>query len=163
MAIKMGNGDTMTAKQKYLIMAGAALALVGAMGGYIVAETTVPAHQDAERVAKGADLYTQNCASCHGARLEGQPNWRSPDSDGYMPAPPHDASGHTWHHPITQLFAVTKFGTAALVGNGYQSRMEGFDDELSDDQILDILAYIKSTWPADVQARHDQIDAASGG
>ena len=26
----------------------------------------------------GKEIYTNNCASCHGKKLEGQPNWRSP-------------------------------------------------------------------------------------
>ncbi|MBL4645745.1 MAG: c-type cytochrome, partial [Rhizobiales bacterium] len=49
-------------------------------------------------VKKGAVIYAEYCASCHGADLEGQPNWQSPDADGKMPAPPHDQRGHTWHH-----------------------------------------------------------------
>ena len=52
----------------------------------------------------GKTVYMENCASCHGAVLEGQANWQQRDSDGYMPAPPHDASGHTWHHPSSYLF-----------------------------------------------------------
>ena len=82
------------------------------------------------------------------------------DDQGYLPAPPHDATGHTWHHPDTQLFAITRHGTAALVGNGYKSRMEGFGDTLSDDDILAVLAYIKSTWPPGIIARHNAINAA---
>jgi mono/diheme cytochrome c family protein len=103
--------------------------------------------QQAERVAHGSTLYNENCASCHGADLEGQPAWRSPNADGRLPAPPHDASGHTWHHSDEQLFAITKFGTAAVVGNGYESDMIGFGDSLGDDGIRAVLDYIKSTWP----------------
>ena len=52
----------------------------------------------------GQTLYVEECASCHGANLEGQPNWRTPDANGVLPAPPHDASGHTWHHDNQLLF-----------------------------------------------------------
>jgi len=136
-------------------------------GGFWAVMASRPAAEtalylDSARVSQGAELYDENCASCHGADLKGQPNWKEKDGDGYMPAPPHDRSGHTWHHPTEQLFAVTKFGTAALVGNGYQSRMIGFKDQLSDDQIYSILAYIKSTWPDQIIQRHDAMDAASG-
>lgn len=80
-----------------------------------------------------------------------------------MPAPPHDATGHSWHHPDTQLFLTTKFGTEALVGGTYKSDMKGFGDILSDAQILEVLAYIKSTWPKRVADRHTEIsDAAAG-
>lgn len=103
--------------------------------------------QQAERVAIGQRRYNENCASCHGANLEGQPDWKTPDADGRLRAPPHDASGHTWHHSDEQLFAITKFGTAAVVGNGYESDMIGFGDNLGDDDIRAVLDYIKSTWP----------------
>lgn len=101
----------------------------------------------ASTVARGRSLYAQHCASCHGANLEGQPNWKSQLPRGRMPAPPHDASGHTWHHPDGILFRITKEGPAAVVGNGYESDMPGFGTKLSDDEIRAVLAFIKSTWP----------------
>lgn len=116
-------------------------------------------YTDSGSIAHGKTLYDAHCASCHGANLQGQPNWRQPDADGYMPAPPHDASGHTWHHPDEHLFAITKFGTEAIVGGSYKSRMAGYQDVLSDADILAVLAYIKSTWSADIITRHDHINA----
>ncbi|MDQ2090743.1 cytochrome c [Marimonas arenosa] len=117
-------------------------------------------YTDPQAVALGEQLYAEYCAACHGTDLEGEPDWRVRDEDGYLPAPPHDATGHTWHHPDEQLFLITKHGTAALVGGDYQSRMMGFGDVLTDDDILAVLAYIKSTWPAGVINRHNQINAA---
>lgn len=101
----------------------------------------------AEEGMDGAALYQQNCASCHGAELQGQPDWRSPGPDGRLPAPPHDATGHTWHHGDDILFRITRDGTAAVVGGGYESDMPGFGDSLRDAEIRAILDYIKSTWP----------------
>lgn len=124
-------------------------------------DSLVP-YADASAIALGKTLYGENCASCHGAALQGEANWRTPDGEGYMPAPPHDPSGHTWHHPDAQLFAITKFGTEALVGGSYKSRMIGYQDILSDAEILATLAYIKSTWPPDIIARHNQINANAG-
>ncbi|QQA41485.1 c-type cytochrome [Pelagovum pacificum] len=100
-----------------------------------------------EEGVDGAALYQQNCASCHGAELEGQPDWRSPGPDGRLPAPPHDATGHTWHHGDDILFRITRDGTAAVVGGGFESDMPGFGDSLGDAKIRAILDYIKSTWP----------------
>ena len=54
---------------------------------------------EAADIAQGEDLYREYCAACHGADLEGQPDWRSAGPDGVLPAPPHDETGHTWHHP----------------------------------------------------------------
>ena len=102
-------------------------------------------------LSAGQILYTNNCASCHGAKLEGQPNWQSPNSDGILPAPPHDATGHTWHHDNELLFEYTKLGgKGALAARGitdFNSGMPAFDGVVSDEVIWDILAFIKSTWP----------------
>lgn len=114
---------------------------------------------DPAAVARGADVYAAECAACHGAALEGAADWRSLGPDGLLPAPPHDASGHTWHHPDAVLFRITKYGTAAVVGGGYQSAMMGFGDVLSDADIVAVLAYIKSTWPPRVRAMHDRVNA----
>ena len=102
-------------------------------------------------VARGEILYQLHCASCHGANLEGQPNWRDRDADGMLPAPPHDVTGHTWHHADALLFDVTKLGSTAVVGSDYMSNMPGFAETLSDGDIWAILSYIKSTWPPDIQ------------
>ncbi|MDU8929832.1 cytochrome c [Alisedimentitalea sp. MJ-SS2] len=101
--------------------------------------------------SRGANLYAESCASCHGVDLEGQPNWRTPDENGVLPAPPHDKTGHTWHHDDTMLFSYTKLGgqiTLERAGiTSAKSGMPGFEESLSDQDIWDILAYIKSTWP----------------
>jgi mono/diheme cytochrome c family protein len=102
---------------------------------------------NARQVAAGKAVYDRHCAACHGANLEGQPEWRSRLPNGRMPAPPHDDSGHTWHHDDEVLFGLTKFGIAPPYGpSGYQSDMPAFGSTLSDQQIWDVLAYIKSRW-----------------
>lgn len=101
----------------------------------------------AATIALGKALYAQRCAACHGVGLAGQLDWKSPLPSGRMPAPPHDASGHTWHHPDGVLFRITKEGSAAVVGGGYESDMSGFGNVMSDDEIRAVLAFIKSTWP----------------
>lgn len=110
-------------------------------------------------LALGEVLYEQNCATCHGASLEGQENWRSPGADGRLPAPPHDATGHTWHHSDEVLFNYTKLGGTELMaqqGIEFDSGMPGFEDQLNDDEIWAILSYIKSTWPEQVRESQAQ-------
>lgn len=114
-------------------------------------------------VASGRALYAQYCASCHGANLEGQTDWRRRKPDGRLPAPPHNASGHTWHHPDDVLFKITKLGTEAVVGGGYKSDMPGFGATLDDDQIRAVLAYIKSTWPENIRQRQESMNARQNG
>lgn len=97
--------------------------------------------------ASGRKLYAQRCASCHGINLEGQPNWKRRLASGRLPAPPHNASGHTWHHPDEILFRITKEGSAAVAGGGYESDMPRFGDRMTDMEIKATIDFIKSTWP----------------
>ncbi len=110
---------------------------------------------DDRDLTNGQSLYAEQCASCHGANLEGQPDWRTPDENGVLPAPPHDETGHTWHHDNQLLFEYTRLGgeeaLAARGVTGFASGMPGFGDALTDDEVWDILAYIRSTWPDRVQ------------
>lgn len=112
----------------------------------LLAATVAPASAQGDMLT-GQRLYLENCASCHGANLEGQPEWRSRLPNGRVPAPPHDAAGHTWHHPDRVLVDIVKRGTAAIVGTGYKSDMPGFEDVLTDEDITAVIDYIKSTWP----------------
>jgi mono/diheme cytochrome c family protein len=103
--------------------------------------------RDAARVALGERVYSQHCAACHGAKLEGQPQWRSRRPDGRLPAPPHDESGHTWHHPDRVLFAITKNGLVPPhAPKDYASDMPAYAGQLTDDEIWAVLAFIKSRW-----------------
>lgn len=114
---------------------------------------------DPEFVAMGQSVYAEQCASCHGRNLEGQPNWRSPLPSGRMPAPPHTDDGHTWHHDDLTLFGLTKFGTAKFTGLDIESDMPAFEDKLTDEEIWAALAYIKSQWTQTTRDRHAQINA----
>ena len=107
-------------------------------------------------VQLGSVLYDEQCASCHGQNLEGQPNWHKRDQDGYLPAPPHDETGHTWHHTDKDLFEMTKYGIRAFAGEGYKTRMPIYKDILSDSEILAVLSFIKSGWPTEVIQMHNE-------
>lgn len=134
---------------------GSATLAAGAfLWGTYDAQAGPPVQPEAVNLAEGERLYTENCAACHGVGLEGQANWQSAGPDGVLPAPPHDETGHTWHHGDALLFSYTKLGGEAALaeqGMAFNSGMPGFGDTLSDQEIWNILAYIKSTWPERVQ------------
>lgn len=156
-------------KRRSRLLVGAGLAVVAVAVALVVAapwrdgsDAEVALRpDDAAVVAEGAALYAEHCAACHGADLEGQPDWRQRKADGRLPAPPHDSSGHTWHHSDAQLFALTKYGPAALVGQDYRSDMPAYEGVLGDREIVAVLSYIKSRWPAEIRRRHDDIGAAA--
>lgn len=143
-------------------LGGAALAgaaLVAVVWGGSAPAGTLLAPSDPKVVALGEGIYEAQCAACHGVSLEGQPNWRLPDSDGRLPAPPHDKTGHTWHHDSDTLFRLTKYGVGALIGDpDYESNMPAYEGVLTDDEIAAVLSYIKSTWPQDIRDRHDAME-----
>jgi mono/diheme cytochrome c family protein len=144
---------------KPVLFAAAALPVVFIAGGAFWFSTT-PSGADADNpklVALGSTIYTQQCVSCHGAHLEGQANWKERLPNGRLPAPPHDASGHTWHHPDQQLFDITKNGPSGILP-GYESDMPAFKGKLTDREIWTVLAFIKSTWPPDIRARQERIN-----
>ncbi|WP_316860996.1 cytochrome c [uncultured Cohaesibacter sp.] len=111
-------------------------------------------------VTLGQQIYAEQCAACHGDTLEGQPDWQNRNEDGRLPAPPHNETGHTWHHPDAVLFGITKYGLAAFANMpDYKTDMPVYKDILSDEEIIATLSYIKSEWPDEIRKMHDQRNA----
>lgn len=158
-----GNGGSRRkSKVGAIVVGGAFLFLVGAIvAAYLTGAKSPADPDDARQVARGKAIYELHCASCHGARLEGQPDWQAKLPSGRMPAPPHDTSGHTWHHPDSILFGITKYGLVPgkFAPPGYESDMPGFGQMLFDDEIWDVLAYIKSHWPAKIRQAQREINS----
>ena len=141
---------------------GTGAAFADGRGGLDGAATDVPA-DDPALVARGEIVYRGNCASCHGVELEGQPDWRTRDASGLLPAPPHDAEGHTWHHADDLLFEIVKYGPGAVIGDEtYRSAMPAYEGVLPDADIVAVLAYIKHSWPAEQRRWQAEVDGATG-
>ena len=120
--------------------------------------------RDPAQVSRGRVVYEQRCVVCHGQRLEGQPNWRARLPNGRLPAPPHDDTGHSWHHPDEVLFAIVKNGLVPpYAPAGYESDMFAFGQVLSDEDILAVLAYIESHWSGKVAKIREEMLAQSRG
>ena len=116
---------------------------------------------DLSLVTLGQNIYSENCASCHGINLEGQKNWQNRDDEGYLPAPPHDETGHTWHHSDEYLFQMTKYGIEKIIGKKYLNNMPAYENILTDKEIVSVLSFIKSTWPSQIQEIHNNINIRS--
>ena len=154
-------------KRSRLLLAAAAIGavvLVVAVSRWAPkpASTGLLKPDDVDVTALGRQVYGAHCAACHGAKLEGQSNWRQRDAQGRLPAPPHDASGHTWHHPDKTLLRITKFGVAKAANlASYESSMPAYEGVLTDAEIVAALSWIKAQWPVSIRAKHDAMNRSS--
>jgi mono/diheme cytochrome c family protein len=143
-----------------LAIGGSLLIGIALIGAWLLLRPPAIDPDDPTQVAQGRQIYADRCAMCHGINLEGQPNWMARKPNGRLPAPPHDASGHTWHHPDRQLIVITKKGMSAVVP-GYQSDMPAFEGALTDAQIAAVLAFIESKWPSEIRSRQRALSRAA--
>ncbi|MBD1548790.1 c-type cytochrome [Roseibium aggregatum] len=153
-------------KRGLYLLAGLPIAAALAAGAYwnrgTNADTAIRDPVDPQLLREGAEVYAQNCASCHGADLKGEPDWQSANPDETLKAPPHDETGHTWHHADELLFEITKYGTAKAIGlENFNSNMPAFEGTLSDAEIIAVLAWIKDQWPENIRAQHDMVNRKS--
>jgi mono/diheme cytochrome c family protein len=142
--------------KKKLIFGVACIVIIGA--GSILYSTMrrsgTPFIDPADKtlVMQGKAIYANYCAACHGESLQGQPGWRERMANGKLPAPPHDKTGHTWHHPDEMLVDMVKNGLVPgrTAPPGYVSDMPGYGGILTDQEVIAVIAYIKSSWPPKV-------------
>lgn len=106
----------------------------------------------ADIVERGGVIYRTHCAVCHGQDGEGEPNWTVQNADGTYPAPPHDSSGHTWHHSDGLLFEIVRDGGSRFETASFRSRMPAWGDVLSDEEIRAVITYLKTLWGSEERA-----------
>ena len=107
----------------------------------------------ADRVQRGAAIFADNCAGCHGEKANGHFTWRKRGADGKYPPPPLNGTGHAWHHPTQVLAKQIKIGTP-----GGQGTMPGFGGTLNDNDVVDAIAWLQSLWPDKIYDNWRQIE-----
>lgn len=122
-----------------------AIGLFGAVAAPYAAGAALPP-LDTKLVELGRSVYAKDCASCHGARAEGAPRWQQPDAQGEMPAPPHDAEGHTWKHSDAMLYRIVMQGWRDPFNKTKRLTMPGFSGTLSPTQVRAVITYLKTLW-----------------
>ena len=98
------------------------------------------------RVEAGRKIYAAQCAACHGVRGEGQPNWNALNAAGERPAPPHDASGHTWKHSDAMLYRIVAQGWRDPFNKTQRLTMPAFGQDLKPEEIRAVIDYLKTLW-----------------
>jgi mono/diheme cytochrome c family protein len=87
----------------------------------------------------GQGVYEQQCLRCHGSKLDGN----GPDSEDLIVRPANLQSR------ITR--SKTDWELLVAISNGVLfSPMHGFRGKLTDEQILDVLSYIRAMSPPDI-------------
>lgn len=102
---------------------------------------------DEQQLALGKQVFTENCAKCHGDNAQGAKNWHQRNADGSFPPPPLNGTGHAWHHSLEVLSDVISNGSQSGQGN-----MPAWKDKLTRDQIDATIMWFQSLWPDQVYA-----------
>ena len=107
-----------------------------------------PAARDSG-TSHGQTIFQANCAVCHGAGGEGQPDWHVKKPDGILPAPPLNGDGHTWHHGDGTLYTYVSRGGKFYESPdipSFKSGMPSFGEILSHEEVIAVIEYLKSLW-----------------
>lgn len=135
-----------TDQEAVLEAGGSAQSMTGAVSDELSDPINVERWSSAEQVVLGREVFTQNCAVCHGAEAQGTVgDWREKLADGSFPPPPLNGSAHAWHHPQEILLRVIDYGGTAMGG-----KMPAFIDVLDDSEKLAAIAYFQSFWTDDI-------------
>lgn len=125
------------------------LAVISLGIGITLADSSSPQPLNPKQVEAGRKVYDQYCASCHGVRGEGEPNWEKLNAQGELPSPPHDPEGHTWKHSDSMLYRMVSEGWRDPFNKTRRLTMPPFRGVLSDEQIKDVITYLKTLWTAE--------------
>lgn len=131
------------------------LSMLGAAAAQVPGGRPDPAQAD---LAAGRAIYGQYCSSCHGANGEGAPGWQMPDVRGELPAPAHNATGHTWRHADAALYEMVSEGWRDPFNRTDRQTMPAFGDRLSAQEIRAVISYLKTLWTA--EQRQAQAEAS---
>ncbi len=96
-----------------------------------------------ESLNRGAQLYDKHCAQCHGD--QGQGAVTASGQRAYPPLAGNRAVALTPVHNLVQVMLRGGFGPATA-GNPQPFGMPPFAHVLTDEQIADILSYIRQAW-----------------
>ena len=100
---------------------------------------------DLNSVARGARLFQENCAQCHGPQAQGHPDWQRAREEGYAAAPPLNGTGTDVKLTRERMVEVIRKGAKRMD----VMVMPAWKGRVDDDQIMDIISWYQALWPAD--------------
>jgi mono/diheme cytochrome c family protein len=115
-----------------LIFVAITLAFVGAYNVEAVAAGT------AGNAKAGEQVFTSNCAGCHGAKGTGQPGLFPPLAGSEIVK----GDEKKLIHIVTYGFS----GPLTVKGGKYNGQMPGWKGNLTDKEIADVITYVRGAW-----------------
>jgi mono/diheme cytochrome c family protein len=107
----------------------------------------------AAQIASGAEVFSLNCAQCHGDDAQGMvSDWRQRLDDGSFPPPPLNGSAHAWHHPNSVLLQVINNG-----GVEFGGKMPPFATVIDESEKLAAIAFFQNFWSDETYAQWEQM------
>lgn len=146
-------GIALTGVILVLVLVQASLGRQRAIASARATEMCLAEPLDPVMVETGSQIYAANCARCHGAALEGSPDWPTPLEDGSNPPPPLNNAAAAWQRSDSTLMRTISDGR----NPGKLSDMPAFGEKLSRDEILAVLEFLKSNWGNDERFQQQQI------
>lgn len=112
--------------------------------------TPAPAvrHFEPASLVRGAALFEQHCALCHGPQAQGHPDWLTPSNGSFAAAPPLDGTGNDWKRSRAELAATIQNGVKRKSDN--EMVMPAWKGRLKDQDVEDVINWLQSMWPAEV-------------
>lgn len=152
-------------KRKFWVLAVLALLVACSKGGQEAGTATAPAivtrNFDPASVMRGARLFEQDCAQCHGPKAQGHPDWQTPSDGSFAAAPPLNGTGNDWKRSRAELASVIKNGVRRKTDN--VDIMPAWKGRLNDSDIEDVINWMQSLWPADVYQAWSKAQVAAPG
>lgn len=114
-----------------IVLVGVSLVALGLYMRWNSNQVAEPLASD-QTIVQGEQVYSQNCAACHGEQGEGHA--------AVVQAPAVNGDEHAWHHADGQL--------QELILNGGID-MPSFQNELTDQDVIAVIRYIQTLWRPD--------------
>ena len=105
---------------------------------------------DPALLARGAQLFGEHCALCHGPRGQGHPDWQTPGDGSFAAAPPLDGTGNDWKRSRAQLVHTIMQGAQGKDGAEIMPAWKG---RLSERDVDALVTWLQSLWVPDVYDR----------
>ncbi len=107
-----------------------------------------------DSLMRGARIFQEQCAQCHGPDAQGHPDWQNPQ---VAAAPPLNGTGNEWKRSRSDMVAIILDGATR---DGVPV-MPSWKGRLTQQEIEDVIAWYQALWPAEVYEKWHKANAGA--